>query len=457
VTQTAAVIGTAQYLSPEQARGEKVDSRSDVYALGCVLYEILTGEPPFVGDSPVAVAYQHVREDPVPPSARHTGITPELDAVVLKALAKNPENRYQSAAEMRTDLIRVHSGEPPEAPKVFTDAERTSMLAAGPSHGRAEPTAHMPAQRPGSVPPERNASIKRWLLAVAILAVLTVVVTVAINMIGGSPRDQEVPDVAGQTAQDAVAALQNRGFETRTQNQTSSDVPPEHVIGTEPEAGAAVSAGDLITVNVSLGPEQETVPDVTTMTPDQAEDRLRDAGFEKIRRTTSESTPEQKDRVMLTNPPANSTAAITNEITIIVGSGPGSRLVPDCVGLSFEDCDRLVKQSGFPNTIRIDVDSAKRSGEVVGTSPAAGQSVPKDTLIQIQVSRGNQFVMPSLRGQFWVDIEPLLRGSYGWTGELIKLPNAQNSGVPSNGVVEQSPAPGTPTNVDSPITLSFAQ
>src|SRR6476659_2570120 len=114
VTQTAAVIGTAQYLSPEQARGEAVDARSDVYSLGCVLYEILTGEPPFTGDSPVAVAYQHVREDPVPPSARHNDISPELDAVVLKALAKNPDTRYQSAAEMRADLVRVHSGEAPE-------------------------------------------------------------------------------------------------------------------------------------------------------------------------------------------------------------------------------------------------------------------------------------------------------------------------------------------------------
>ena len=131
VTQTSAVIGTAQYLSPEQARGEPVDPRSDVYSLGCVLYEVLTGHPPFVGDTPVSVAYQHVREDPVPPSQRRPGISPELDAVVLKALAKNPDNRYQSAAEMRADLVRVHSGEKPEAPRVLTSAERTVMMSSG--------------------------------------------------------------------------------------------------------------------------------------------------------------------------------------------------------------------------------------------------------------------------------------------------------------------------------------
>ena len=185
VTQTAAVIGTAQYLSPEQARGEKVDARSDVYSLGCVLYEMLTGEPPFVGDSPVAVAYQHVREDPVPPSQRHEGIPPELDAVVLKALAKNPDNRYQTAAEMRADLVKVHSGEQPDAPKVFTDAERSSLMSAQPGDHRTEPIDSVARPLPQYIERERRGSVGRWLIAVAVLAVLTVVVTLAINMFGG--------------------------------------------------------------------------------------------------------------------------------------------------------------------------------------------------------------------------------------------------------------------------------
>ena len=128
VTQTAAVIGTALYLSPEQARGESVDARSDVYATGCVLFELLTGDPPFTGDSPVAVAYQHVREDPRSPSEAHPGVPPELDAITLKALAKNPSNRYQSAEEMREDLLRVLQGSRPSAPLVMTPEQRTEML-----------------------------------------------------------------------------------------------------------------------------------------------------------------------------------------------------------------------------------------------------------------------------------------------------------------------------------------
>ncbi|MFL6147550.1 MAG: Stk1 family PASTA domain-containing Ser/Thr kinase, partial [Pseudonocardiaceae bacterium] len=133
VTQTAAVVGTAQYLSPEQARGELVDARSDVYAAGCVLYELITGEPPFTGDSPVAVAYQHVREDPIPPSRQNPDVSAALDAVVLKAMSKNPANRYQSAAEMRTDLVRVLSGQRQLAPVIMTDADRDLMLDSGPT------------------------------------------------------------------------------------------------------------------------------------------------------------------------------------------------------------------------------------------------------------------------------------------------------------------------------------
>ncbi|MGV9801575.1 Stk1 family PASTA domain-containing Ser/Thr kinase [Mycobacterium sp. NPDC003449] len=456
VTQTAAVIGTAQYLSPEQARGETVDARSDVYSLGCVLYEILTGEPPFIGDSPVAVAYQHVREDPVPPSHRHNDISPELDAVVLKALAKNPDNRYQSAAEMRTDLIRVHSGEAPDAPKVLTDADRTSMLAAPPviTHGAA--TQHMPAPEPRPYGQrDRNTSVARWLIAVAVLAVLTVVVTVAINMMGDKPRDVQVPDVVNQLADDAVAALQNRGFKTVLNRQPDNKVAPERVISTDPAADTAASAGDEITINVSTGPEQALVPDVAGLTPSQARQKLKDAGFEKTKESPSPSTPEQKGKVLATNPPGNQTAAIINEITIVVGSGPENVTIPDCVGQTVDTCKSILGASGFVNVVPVDVDDTTPSGQVVGVDPAAGQSAPKDAVIQIRVSRGNQFVMPDVVGQFWDDVYPRLT-ALGWTGVLDKGPDVPNSGQRTAAVVTQSPAAGSKVTYGSKVTLSFA-
>jgi eukaryotic-like serine/threonine-protein kinase len=458
VTQTAAVIGTAQYLSPEQARGEKVDARSDVYSLGCVLYEILTGEPPFIGDSPVAVAYQHVREDPTPPSQRHNDISPELDAVVLKALAKNPDNRYQTAAEMRSDLVRVHSGEAPEAPKVLTDAERTSLMSSSrPPSDRTEPIDQV--GRPQAAyddKDERSGSVGRWLIAVAVLAVLTVVVTVAINMFGGSTRDVQVPDVKGKLENDAIAILQNAGFKTTTERNPDSTIPPNKVIGTDPSAGTSVGAGDEITLNVSTGPEQREVVDCKGVSYADCVQKLSSAGFGKFRASPSPSTPEMKDKVLATIPPANQTSAITNEITIVVGSGPESKPVPDVKNQTVESAQSVLSASGFTKPVVVEIDSPSPKGTVMGTLPPAGDIVPLDSVIQVQVSLGNQFVMPDVRGGFWTDVEPNLRNAYGWTGPLIRGPDVQNSGQRTNAVVTQSPAAGTPVKFSDPITLAFA-
>lgn len=455
VTQTAAVIGTAQYLSPEQARGEAVDARSDVYSLGCVLYEILTGEPPFVGDSPVAVAYQHVREDPVPPSQRHPGVSPELDAVVLKALAKNPDNRYQTAAEMRADLVRVHNGEAPEAPKVLTDAERSSMLAASAARGGPD-TQQLPRQRPGYPPASpRRASVARWILAVTMVVVLTVAVTIAINVLGGNTRDVQIPDVRGQASADAVAALQNHGFRTRTQQKPDSSVPPDHVIGTDPAANTSAGAGDEITVNISTGPEQREIPDVASLSYGEAVQKLKAAGFSVFKQANSPSTPELKDRVVGTNPPANQTSAITNEITVLVGTGPETRDVPDLTGQTPELARTNLGVYGFTKVTQVQVDSPRPAGTVVGTNPPAGQTVPLDTVIELQVSKANQFVMPDLSGQFWVDAEPNLR-ALGWTGVLIKGADVPNAGDQNrNRVMTQSPSPGAGVNFGGTITLTF--
>src|SRR5258708_11209930 len=162
---------------------------------------------------------------------------------------------------MRADLVRVHSGEAPEAPKVFTDAERTSLLSSTPSQHRTEPVDPVVRPEPEYTETERGGSVGRWLIAVAVLAVLTVVVTVAINMFGGSTRDVQVPDVRGQALNDATATLQNAGFKVRNQQKSDSKVPPQHVIDTDPAAGASVGAGDEILINASSGPEQREIVD----------------------------------------------------------------------------------------------------------------------------------------------------------------------------------------------------
>jgi serine/threonine-protein kinase len=454
VTQTSAVIGTAQYLSPEQASGNAVDARSDVYSLGCVLYEILTGEPPFVGDTPVAVAYQHVREDPVPPSTKNPAIAPELDAVVLKALAKNPDNRYQTAAEMRADLVRVHNGEAPEAPKILTDADRTSMLTA-PQRGVADTDRLARPVGPYDTADGSRRSVTRWMIAAAILTVLTVVVAIAINSFGGNAREVQIPDVKGQASADAVATLQNHGFRTRTLQKPNSSVPPDHVINTDPGANSSVDAGDEITLNISTGPEQREVPDVAALSYGDAVQKLKAVGFSVFKQANSPSTPELKDKVVATNPPANQTSAITNEITVVIGTGPAAKDIPDVSGQTPEQATTNLSVYGFTKVTQAQVDSTRPLGTVVRTNPAAGQSVAIDSVIELQISRGNQFVMPDLSGQFWVDAEPNLR-ALGWRGVLIKGADVQNSGQRSNSVVTQSPSAGSPVNEDSPITLSFA-
>lgn len=449
VTQTAAVIGTAQYLSPEQARGERVDARSDVYSLGCVLYEILTGEPPFIGDSPVAVAYQHVREDPVAPSHKRSGISPELDAVVLKALAKNPDNRYQSAAEMRADLVRVHSGEKPEAPKVLTPHDRTLMMAARPGARAGAGGASA-----GYDYPTTRRRFGRWLVPAVIAAVLTVMVTLVIN-IGGRPRAIQVPDVRGQVSADATAALQNKGFKVRTQQKPDNTVPPDHVINTSPAGTSTVAAGDEVTLNVSTGPEQREVPDVAGLSYADAVKRLTKAGFGKFKQSEAPSPPEQKDKVVSTVPPANQTSAITNEITVVVGSGPQTRAVPDVTGQTVDLATKNLNTVGFPTILTDPVDSPQPAGEVVALDPAVGSSAPVDSPVTLKVSKGNQFVMPNLVGQFWVDADPVLR-ALGWTGVLVKGPDVPGSGQRYNAVVTQSPAPGAGVNYSGSITLAFA-
>ena len=394
VTQTAAVIGTAQYLSPEQARGEPVDARSDVYSLGCVLYEILTGDPPFVGDSPVAVAYQHVREDPVPPSQRHPGIAADLDAVVLKALAKNPDNRYQTAAEMRNDLVRVHNGEPPDAPKVLTDADRAALLAS--THSAGSPGAHtdpLPRQVPQFRGDRSVGSVTRWLIAVAVLAVVTVAVTIAINTFGGPTHKLPVPDVHLKSQAQAIAELQNAGFDTRVESKASPDVPPGRVIATDPPAGSSARKGDMVTINVSYGPEQAQVPDVRGMDYSEAEAELRRAGFTKFKPGEKSSTPELKGKVVETSPQAGQPSPVTIEVTIFLGSGPPTAPVPDVANQTPEEAQHTLTLSGFTKVTQIEVDSTLPAGKVVGTKPAAAVC----SIAAASVIRENPFIISTMR------------------------------------------------------------
>jgi serine/threonine-protein kinase len=378
--------------------------------------------------------------------------------VVLKALAKNPDNRYQTAAEMRADLVRVHSGQTPEAPKVLTEAERTSVGSAQPGVGGGPHTDPLPRQQLSFDEAGRVGSVSRWLVAVVVLAVLTVITTVLINTntFGSSTHPLQVPDVRGKASVDAIAELQNKGFKTRTEQRADSTVPPDHVISTDPPANAELNKGDKVTVNVSYGPEQRQVPDVSSLSYAEAVKKLKGAGFVKFKQVNAPSAPEMKDRVVSTTPAANQTAAITNEIVITVGSGPPMKPVPDVVGQTTELAQKNLTVYGFTKVTESAVDSTRPAGEVVGTEPSVGDTVSIDSVIELKVSRGNQFVMPDLSGLFWTDAEPQLR-ALGWTGILVKGADVDAGGSAHNRVLYQSPAPGQGVNRDGNITLVFGQ
>jgi beta-lactam-binding protein with PASTA domain/predicted Ser/Thr protein kinase len=449
LTQTAAVLGTAHYLSPEQASGETVDARSDIYSLGCVLYEMLTGEPPFAGDSPVAVAYQHVRKDPAPPSQRRDGISPELDAVVLKALAKNPENRYQSAAEMRTDLIRVHSGEAPEAPKVFTDAERTDLISSPLVRGRWP---HRSARNPES---GRGWSVRRWLVPFAVLAVLTVVIPVAVNAFGTRGHAVRVPDVHGQMQQDAIATLQGLGFKIRGPVQESDPlVPVGQVIDTDPGAHTALAGGDEITINVSSGPDQRQVPICSNLTVNDCVRRLADAGFDHPKPSPTSSATVPQNLVIATVPAAGQISAVTNDITIQVSTGPETRRVPDVSRQTVDQATANLKTAGFQIILNGSVDSTLPSGQVVSTDPPAGTDLSIRSAVTLKVSLANQFLMPNLIGKTYLEVVPFLQG-LGYVGPLLNGGDVPGPDDNRYRVVKQDPAAGTGVNRGGTITLNY--
>ncbi|BCB85876.1 Stk1 family PASTA domain-containing Ser/Thr kinase [Phytohabitans suffuscus] len=277
MTQTSAVIGTAQYLSPEQARGEAVDARSDVYAAGCVLFELLCGHPPFVGDSPVSVAYQHVREDPRAPSEINPEVNPDIDAIDLKALAKNPLNRYQSAQEMRADLLRAAAGRPVMATPVLRDAETVAMMGQTAVTRPINATMTRPTARVGD-PRRRKASA--WVLAaLSTLGVLAVVALIAglilSNQDQGTPQTT-VPNVLGLPLANAEASLRNAGLIATSGDPVfSNDCEKGTVAAQSTPEGERVNRDTEIVINLCQGPQEIEVPrDLVGSTRDAAEAQL---------------------------------------------------------------------------------------------------------------------------------------------------------------------------------------
>jgi serine/threonine-protein kinase len=288
MTQTAQVIGTAQYLSPEQARGERVDARSDLYSTGCLLYELLTGRPPFTGDSPVAIAYQHVKEPPIPPSQIDPEVPPWADAIVLKAMEKDAADRYQSAGEMRNDIQRALSGAPVAAP-MLGDAYAGTRRMGGAATQVAGRTAAIPPYRYGEEdgglggPPQRQRRAWPWVVLVAVV-VLLIAAIFLIKFFNSSGNNVGVPSVANETVAQADAKIRAAGLTPASPPtyQYNPTVGKNRVISTNPADGSAEPKGTTIHLLVSKGRQPATkfpVPGVVNESRSQAEAALTAKGF----------------------------------------------------------------------------------------------------------------------------------------------------------------------------------
>jgi len=387
MTQTSAVIGTAQYLSPEQARGEAVDARSDVYAAGCVLFELVCGHPPFVGDSPVSVAYQHVREAPPTPSDINPDVTAELDAIVLKALSKNPLNRYQSAGEMRADLLRAVSGRPVMATPVMRADETMALSAAGggiPPRGDGTATRVVPAATA-----DQGGNRKPWLVALLSgLAVFAVIALIAGLLLTGNDDDKPklvaVPNVVNQSEQAAVDRLTASNLDHEFTPKEFGSCQKGNVTQQEPDSGEVDPATTKVKLTVCGGPETVDVPDkLVGQSIETARFALTQVGLEADE--VPQDSAEPRGTVLKLDPPSGEAVAKGDKVKVYYSNGK-IRPVPGVEGMTEEQARNALSSAGFKNVQVKTAGAPLPAGEVprvVRQTPAASTSENIDSTITI--------------------------------------------------------------------------
>ncbi|WP_048772469.1 Stk1 family PASTA domain-containing Ser/Thr kinase [Cellulomonas flavigena] len=485
MTQTNAVVGTAQYLSPEQARGETVDARSDLYSTGVVLFELLTGRPPFKGDSAVAVAYQHVEQIPPTPSSILSDIPDSLDRVVLKALAKNREDRYPSAAAMLSDLQRVSRGldvAAPPADSWATEVLPTSgmvgaqtaatmpMSAVAPRGGGGQATAATSTSLP-PVAERADAAEEASKARKRRTAIIASVVVIALLLIGGSvwaltrraaaPETVAVPTVVGLSQANAKAQIEAAGFvwELNPEKVASDSVEEGSVASTDPAGGTQAEKGSTVRVTISSGPDSVVLPDnLVGMTPEDARKAIEALGLKwELDSSKVASDTVAEGKVAQTNPSPGSKVKAGQTIRVYLSSGSDEVEVPDLDGMSQDQARSALKAVGLELGNVTSVDSEKDKDRIVAQDPVTGTKVKKGTTIGVSVSNGKtaQVEIPTVVGTSSEDAQAQLKAlglnvtveevaGNQPAGQVLSIEPGEGSKVEKNSTVKLKVSKGAP-------------
>jgi eukaryotic-like serine/threonine-protein kinase len=461
LTKTGSVMGTATYFSPEQARGAPVDPRSDLYSLGCVLYEMTTGQAPFAGENAVAIAYKHVQENPVPPRQIDPALPETLEAITLKCLAKNPANRYPTAQDLRADLRRYLDGarilaEPVLAPPIdptATNVMGSTAVATGwaGDDGYRDYGPYGDYTQPEEEEPKRS----RWFLPVLILLLLILAGLLFLLARNFANNDDEptlvtVPNVVNQPADEAQATLEGEGFRVKRASAQSTAEQRDRVIKQDPQANDQVEERSEVTITIGAGPATAAVPDVVGRTLDEASQAIIDAGF--VPSQKAEENNDVEDGVVIrTDPAANSQAAVGSTVTIFYSSGPKTIPIPDVRGQSENDARNTLSGAGFTGNIqaRQEPSNDVPEGQAIGTEPGAGQQAPANQAITLVMSSGpGQVGVPDVVGRTEDNARALLQGfDVQTTDENTNDPNQDGR------VLSQNPPANSQVDQGSTVTL----